>query len=1456
MALIRSTSAAALVLSLAGTAYGTFEFTGTLPNAVGQSDSLSAPAGSSPGVPVDGTTLPGTWDLWTFQAGAGEPIVIDVQSSGGEVVASPKMAVFLGDLSFFNAPPDGTDVADARGQGRAIAVGLADPNELTLLDDATVTFTAPRTGTYSVLVASQELDASIESYPYTITLNPPVSVGPDDPVVTQLLTNGDFETGTLIGWTLFEQDGSAGDLFATDLAPGATLPLSGDSAAGPSAGAYYAAVDQSSPGAYALTQSFTVSSQATDVALTFDFYNGDTSGSAPQNSGVIDFDGGPTQWARIDILDENGIVLGTFGDAPATFTYTSFEEDITSLVEGGGTFTLRYGHVDNAGFFHSALDNVAITQTIQFVPPVIEAINIDSLVNVNPVTGTFAVGESENDPESWDVYSFDVDSGDRIRFYVRPESSLLVPTVALYEEDLGDGSFPVPPPGTTIDSIPNAYLVSTGDSGLPSLFDAEATDPADTITPYEISGTYSLVVANTTPLTLGPADYQLGVEVLSDAERFAPYSADFSGSAPGFVLVESFDDFADSMNPHTFALYTFSVNKGDNVTIDLSRLDSPFDPSLAPFVAEAAIYEEDLEGLSPFDGDTVTYTAGLSPADSTTTTIPVGGSVQTVFSFEATKTGVCSLLLAPDAYSSNGPVQFVVDVIISQPSFYQSLGDTTPQYSRDDSVVTVIETGSFQPTDTVDDPGTWDLYTFEALEGGEYVVQVLRGVQEDGPGMFTGADDPSFAPAFAVYQGDFSGLAVDAPSTSLSAAQGLAPVASGNTPVSVISPLQPVFSGNQGPSDVFVAPRAGTYSILIAREDSTASTANYALLVQTEFSPLSVFGPTFDVASLLSENSGDGTDGFVLRPGPLSLDLGSSVSNAGDINGDGIDDVLVGDRDADSLTTEPDAGGDPYPFGGAAYVLFGRPVLNEESFPAELQVSSISSPIGFSFMGDASQQRVGWSLDAAGDVNGDGKDDVIIGAPGAESANGIVGYAGAAYVLYGRAEGNAFPDVLSPIDVDSATGVIIEGTDPDQAAGIAVAGLGNFNGDGFDDVAVTAFDGFFDTSGQSTSFLQNFVVFGSDTLAASSPVQLAGFDGTDGFAVDPIDIEYDVSFSYDSSTLAAGDINGDGFQDLAIQPVATDFYGQSGPYSELVVPILFGDQPPFPTLVGEGSLNGEDGFAFVADEDDYDSSIPAVSSAGDFNGDGIDDLLLADANSTPDAPAGRTSAGQLLLYFGGSIPDLPAQLDLDTIQAPTAIGFLGAGFYDFAGSDIASAGDVNGDGFDDIIIGAYGYDGEIGETRVYLVFGGPSIIDAAQNAPNESFDLGQLLPENGGDGSLGVVLTGFREDDGFELRIDGVGDVNNDGFDDIIVGNYDRTGGGIAYVIFGRPSIEPPILQGDFVLPTTIDSFDLASFMSYVAMGHPIADIPGAHDGNTDGLTDGVINADDVIKYIELILGD
>lgn len=196
--------------------------------------------------------------------------------------------------------------------------------------------------------------------------------------LVQLIVNGGFETGDFSGWTTSVEPRSAGNLFVNS---GTTSPLNSKTTAGPASGIYYALTDQNEEGAYALTQSFSVTKGAANVTLSFDLFAnqyaaaGAVVGPLDYTSGTVEFatadlltaSANPFSTAPADVLKNFYAGADTFATNPNPWTFYSF--DITSLVSKGGTFQVRFGEADNAGNFNLGVDNVSVLETLSTSVP-------------------------------------------------------------------------------------------------------------------------------------------------------------------------------------------------------------------------------------------------------------------------------------------------------------------------------------------------------------------------------------------------------------------------------------------------------------------------------------------------------------------------------------------------------------------------------------------------------------------------------------------------------------------------------------------------------------------------------------------------------------------------------------------------------------------------------------------------------------------------------------------------------------------------------------------------------------------------------------------------------------------------------------------------------------------------------------------------------------------------------
>ncbi|MGJ5630251.1 hypothetical protein [Nostoc sp. CALU 1950] len=469
----------------------------------------------------------------------------------------------------------------------------------------------------------------------------------------------------------------------------------------------------------------------------------------------------------------------------------------------------------------------------------------------------------------------------------------------------------------------------------------------------------------------------------------------------------------------------------------------------------------------------------------------------------------------------------------------------------------------------------------------------------------------------------------------------------------------------------------------------------------------------------------NGSNGFVINGIDIYDSSGSSVSSAGEINGDGFDDLIIGAPLADPNGQSG---------AGESYVVFG----SNSGFNAQLNLSTLDGSNGFVINGIAESDISGASVSSAGDINGDGFDDLIIGARNA-SPNGQLN-AGESYVVFGSNSG--FDAQLNLSSLDGSNGFVINGIAQSDYSGGSVSSIGDINGDGFDDLIIGARNA--DPNGQSGAG-SSYVVFGSNS-GFDAQFNLSSLDGSNGFVINGINA-FDNS---GRSVSSAGDINGDGFDDLIIGAPNADPNGQSGAGSSYVV---FGSNSGFDAQINLSSLDGSNGFV-VNGIAVYDNSGYSVSSAGDVNGDGFDDLIIGARYAYPN---GQYNAGESYVVFGSS-SGFAANLNLSSLDGSD--GFVINGIAgDISGSSVSSAGDINGDGFDDLIIGARNAspNGQFRAGTSYVVFGRSSSFGA-------EFNLSSL------DGSDGFVINGINASDSSGSSVSSAGDINGDGFDDLIIG--------------------------------------------------------------------------------------
>ncbi len=556
--------------------------------------------------------------------------------------------------------------------------------------------------------------------------------------------------------------------------------------------------------------------------------------------------------------------------------------------------------------------------------------------------------------------------------------------------------------------------------------------------------------------------------------------------------------------------------------------------------------------------------------------------------------------------------------------------------------------------------------------------------------------------------------------------------------------------------------------------------------------------------------------------GSASSSFGSAVAGAGDVNKDGYADVIVGAYGYSSST-------------GRAYIYEGS-------------ASGLATTVSATLIGTTAGDDFGISVALAGDVNNDGYSDVVVGADKANST-------GRAYIYQGSATGTG-----------TSPSTTLNGATAGDEFGFAVSGAGDVNKDKYSDVVVGAY--------KSSTYGRVYVYEGSATgLATSESAKITGTSTDFGYAVAGVgDIDSDgytdilvgcdgagtsntgAAYlykggaagigSFSTATLsgsasgdyfghavgAAGDVNGDGHPDVVVGA-----YGYSNNAGA--------------AYIYSGSATGLSSTAAATLSEGGDALGTSVSDLGDVTGDGYGDVVVG-------VPGYNSSTGEALVY-NGSATGLSTTADV-TLSGEAA--------GDHFGHSVSGAGDVNKDGYKDVIVGAYAY-GSTDTGKVYLYEGSATGIsstatstvtgtnpsgyfgwcvaklgnvnndkynDVAVGEPGYNSSKGRVYVYQGASGGLSAsasqTLTGGGGSDGFGKSLAGAGDVNNDGYDDLVIGapGYSSKQGRI-YVYQGSA--------------TGISGTATRTINGASASGGLGASVSGAGDVNNDGYADIIVGS-------------
>ncbi|MEM9682466.1 MAG: hypothetical protein AAF942_04295 [Pseudomonadota bacterium] len=473
-----------------------------------------------------------------------------------------------------------------------------------------------------------------------------------------------------------------------------------------------------------------------------------------------------------------------------------------------------------------------------------------------------------------------------------------------------------------------------------------------------------------------------------------------------------------------------------------------------------------------------------------------------------------------------------------------------------------------------------------------------------------------------------------------------------------------------------------------------------------------------------------------------------------------------------------------------------------------LDLSGLDGTAGFRIDGAAGGDGLGAAVSSAGDINNDGFADLIIRAENAPTA----------FVVFGS--GGGFDPTFSISDLDGTNGFRIEGVDGPFPESIRAAG--DVNGDGIDDVIV----GSAGSSVTGDEPEEAFVVFGRNG-GFTAALDVSDLDGTNGFALQRFPTEFEgSSANFGGAVSGIGDINADGIDDIVAGAEFVTFEDTAAVNGE--ADVFFGSRDGFPATFDVAGLDGSNGFTLFGDVLDFSGS--SLDGGGDVNGDGIADLIV-------NSPFPNCGVGAINVVFG-SDQGFPERLSLAGLDGTDGFTILGSEPCDVIGDSIRIVEDINGDGFDEILIGGpnvnfYSADGNtesFSAGEAYVVFGSDSGFDP-------------LISVDDLDGSNGFRLQSTLEGNELGISVSRAGDINGDGLGDTIVGSAVPAGPGgaltgEAHVLFGSLDGFDPV----------IDIASIDGNLGFRLEGTP-TDTPSsfrvsdAGDFNGDGLDDFLLGA-------------
>ncbi len=438
--------------------------------------------------------------------------------------------------------------------------------------------------------------------------------------------------------------------------------------------------------------------------------------------------------------------------------------------------------------------------------------------------------------------------------------------------------------------------------------------------------------------------------------------------------------------------------------------------------------------------------------------------------------------------------------------------------------------------------------------------------------------------------------------------------------------------------------------------------------------------------------------------------VGKGVSGVGDVNGDGYDDFVVGAPEDDTVAESA----------GAAYLVYGQ-------FD-EYTDQSLGDPGVVKFTGEIIGDEAGFRVGGVGDLNNDGYDDFVVTTDGDDDLTPGTSNLGTVYVIYGQAQ--LFTSMslgdssIVPIVFDAA------GTDTEFTVS-----HGNFNGDDYEDILIGAT---YDSDVNSPELVSGaaYVIYGQSAQLSSTPTM----------------VKFRGLASYDNTgrSVAAGDINGDGYDDVVIGAFSNNDAGDGAG----AVYVVYGESATMATR----TLDDASVVQITGEEADDEMGLGLA--VGDLNGDGFGDIITAATGGD----AGGAYFGDVYVVYGQS-----TALVSSSIVSLAAATFAGEAEYD--NPQRVDAGDIDNDGYDDLIIGSSAHDDGAGYYSgvAWIVYGQSALYSGITSLGDTAVDK----------------IVGENEDDQLGVSVSVSGDINGDGMNDVIVGaNQNDVAGDLAGAVY------------------------------------------------------------------------